>query len=79
MEAVGGDVAAAAVTIISDLAQKSGLEIDADTIIRLAGELIRGGVEILDEHAKKKAAAAGDAAAAAITTEDAAEAAQRKP
>lgn len=68
----------AALTVVKSLASDRRITID-DNEIRLAGELIQAGIELLDGHAKKHAAAAGTAAAAAITTLAQAEEAEKKP
>jgi hypothetical protein len=63
-----GGVAAAAVRVIQGLLESAGINADAATVIRLAGELVQAGVELLEGDAKKRAEAAGDAAADKITT-----------
>lgn len=72
-------VEAAAVSILTTLAERAGADVPVEQLLVLARQWVTAGVSLIDGHAKKSAEAAGDAAAAAITTEDAAEAAQRKP
>ena len=72
-------VEAAAVSILSTIAERSGQSVSVEQILVLARQWISAGASLLDGQAKKAAEAAGDAAAAKIQTEAQAEAELRKP